>query len=148
MRVFITPWIISACAEQTPRLPERRSPTRDHLRVCGADTVGFIVRDKKKGSSPRVRSRHLHALMQGVGDGIISACAEQTATAKNRPDSNEDHLRVCGADHHLASACLAAPGSSPRVRSRRRRRTGRRRRRRIISACAEQTTLLAPYQLM
>ena len=49
--------IISACAEQTGRLPCRKDPPRDHLRVCGADTGSFFGGRFEKGSSPRVRSR-------------------------------------------------------------------------------------------
>ena len=73
--------IISACAEQTrwPR-PDCR-PRRDHLRVCGADPASPRCRTALPGSSPRVRSRpHVPDELRDRL-GIISACAEQTATS-------------------------------------------------------------------
>ena len=51
------PRIISACAEQTPVVGVPQSATRDHLRVCGADTDEFATAYLDGGSSPRVRSR-------------------------------------------------------------------------------------------
>ena len=70
--------VISACAEQTARSYRFRPAPRDHLRVCGADSVGRCCgpswtwdhlrvcgadierqfgRIQNRGSSPRVRSR-------------------------------------------------------------------------------------------
>ena len=50
--------IISACAERTlPRSGPQRG-TRDHLRVCGADTGRPSGSCSSRGSSPRVRSGH------------------------------------------------------------------------------------------
>ena len=49
--------IISACAEQTSSGPHQTRHQRDHLRVCGADTVNRNMSDTASGSSPRVRSR-------------------------------------------------------------------------------------------
>ena len=49
--------ITSACAEQTRRCAMRQPTMWDHLRVCGADTVGGSPRQLKRGSPPRVRSR-------------------------------------------------------------------------------------------
>ena len=70
--------IISACAEQTCRTRAASPRDRDHLRVCGADTVGDEIRMPTAGSSPRVRSRRGAALSRSRLCGIISACAEQT----------------------------------------------------------------------
>ena len=49
--------IISACAEQTTFFSAQSGQMWDHLRVCGADHVGKILRTSTPGSSPRVRSR-------------------------------------------------------------------------------------------
>ena len=49
--------ITSACAEQTPGLPERSTTCWDHLRVCGADQIPQSVTQSPGGSPPRVRSR-------------------------------------------------------------------------------------------
>ena len=90
--------IISACAEQTVR--QRAEPLAwwDHLRVCGADAFRLCADLGDEGSSPRVRSRPHNQDREERVLGIISACAEQTATAWRRICANGDHLRVCGAD--------------------------------------------------
>ena len=71
--------IISACAEQTRLFGFGRLLRKDHLRVCGADNPNDTDRSKPPGSSPRVRSRHFGVRFCSRRDGIISACAEQTA---------------------------------------------------------------------
>ena len=111
--------IISACAEQTGRLNVYNNPTRDHLRVCGADTLLAVFAAAVSGSSPRVRSRRRHAQWGSGRAGIISACAEQT--------------------RWIAFDIACIRGSSPRVRSRRGVTRGENGELGIISACAEQT---------
>ena len=51
--------IISACAEQTWTWAKANESTKDHLRVCGADTIPMHDTYDNVGSSPRVRSRRL-----------------------------------------------------------------------------------------
>ena len=132
--------IISACAEQTKRIPP--SPYRfwDHLRVCGADLQTKEKAWSDGGSSPRVRSRldDIHGIRYHVR--IISACAEQTRTLVGSFALVGDHLRVCGADQGYAAVHDPARGSSPRVRSRPYPSHYRYGHAGIISACAEQTT--------
>ena len=70
--------IISACAEQTSNSPIRSCGVGDHLRVCGADPLVLVERERGRGSSPRVRSRQKQLVAQEENTGIISACAEQT----------------------------------------------------------------------
>ena len=70
----------------------------DHLRVCGADRLDLGRTEQHEGSSPRVRSRRYHDMFSLQRLGIISACAEQTPSARSADCSKEDHLRVCGAD--------------------------------------------------
>ena len=113
--------------------------SRDHLRVCGADSSVIGVAASASGSSPRVRSRRHLAFANPEVFGIISACAEQTLTYSAPYSNAEDHLRVCGADADRQPPGEQGLGSSPRVRSRpllahvRPPPVG------IISACAEQT---------
>ena len=112
--------ITSACAEQT--LPENAyaSPSRDHLRVCGADLCEHSVIVSAGGSPPRVRSRQLVVRGLDGGHGITSACAEQTTPETTSHGAARDHLRVCGADRSAVSMMSSGMGSPPRVRSRRR----------------------------
>ena len=93
------------------------------------------------GSSPRVRSRLYFRDVPQVGDGIISACAEQTSSVWPSDANVWDHLRVCGADLRVSPEPLEPMGSSPRVRSRLRSLVQTLDTLGIISACAEQTTL-------
>ena len=52
--------ITSACAEQTPACCSGKIIQWDHLRVCGADCIGRLLRPRELGSPPRVRSRQLY----------------------------------------------------------------------------------------
>ena len=110
--------IISACAEQTSRLPRLRTRRPDHLRVCGADGKPYDRWEPGGGSSPRVRSRHRLVGRACPPPGIISACAEQTAGGWYAYKAVRDHLRVCGADLTVCVTGAGVSGSSPRVRSR------------------------------
>ena len=132
--------IISACAEQTLSDPFVVTLSGDHLRVCGADDASACVYLRKRGSSPRVRSRPAHHQAPAGAPGIISACAEQTGWRDCPPFRTRDHLRVCGADALCSCDKNVGAGSSPRVRSRPARHGRPRRPSGIISACAEQTT--------
>ena len=133
--------IISACAEQTTPPQQLRPLTRDHLRVCGADTGLHGLDLQTWGSSPRVRSRPEQVPQAGAASGIISACAEQTMQTPNGHPNCRDHLRVCGADRQFHSPLLFLLGSSPRVRSRQTTDGAKLDFYGIISACAEQTFL-------
>ena len=131
--------IISACAEQTAARPWTRSRSRDHLRVCGADSNMADAASRYWGSSPRVRSRLDGGELLETAAGIISACAEQTTLTGVPLRNMRDHLRVCGADLAVQRILGQYLGSSPRVRSRPIRATRPQAPQGIISACAEQT---------
>ena len=90
--------ITSACAEQTNTRTVCTLIPRDHLRVCGADRSGTVAPQLASGSPPRVRSRLIDSVLNGIKDGITSACAEQTIWSKSKGMVSWDHLRVCGAD--------------------------------------------------
>ena len=70
--------IIPACAGNTSHIHAKRSPRRDHPRVCGehctyTDTAGSV-----KGSSPRVRGTLGDHRVDRAHRGIIPACAGNT----------------------------------------------------------------------
>ena len=110
--------IISACAEQTEDATRRSTVHGDHLRVCGADLTALESLTSEKGSSPRVRSRHIRLHPVELDRGITSACAEQTFATASTCSAHGDHLRVCGADWAMTCMPLCSVGSPPRVRSR------------------------------
>ncbi len=143
--------IISACAEQTGNPTTGGSPEGDHLRVCGADLISAEAevdgighlrvcgadiasldeRARRRGSSPRVRSRPRAAgtptrrsgidlrvcgadtscyNAAEVDLGVISACAEQTSGIEPSPSWTPDDLRVCGADSSMGFRSLRCVG--------------------------------------
>ena len=107
--------------------------------MCGADHWSAYGSSHRRGSPPRVRSRHVGSVADLDAGGITSACAEQTRTIGQRSRRAEDHLRVCGADVTYAHSPAILKGSPPRVRSRQSQGLEKRERVRITSACAEQT---------
>ena len=135
LRVGIT----SACAEQTLAAICSIMADRDHLRVCGADSVPCRKPWNHAGSPPRVRSRLVLDDNAIHRHGITSACAEQTDTRTRIFRRRRDHLRVCGADPRISLPDLTLWGSPPRVRSRPAEVRHHAARRGITSACAEQT---------
>ena len=137
--VFRRVGIISACAEQTRKPGCSPRTCWDHLRVCGADAEAEPLPARREGSSPRVRSRHVHVRVGFGWRGIISACAEQTDLPSFSLVGERDHLRVCGADNVTGYEPPRIVGSSPRVRSRRSTGNDYGSWDGIISACAEQT---------
>ena len=132
--------ITSACAEQTKSARVPPGPGWDHLRVCGADTVGDGRDAVHWGSPPRVRSRHDWFYGAGARVGITSACAEQTPLIASSRRPSWDHLRVCGADLASNGRTCATLGSPPRVRSRQSLVSLHGCAVGITSACAEQTS--------
>ena len=131
--------ITSACAEQTSlQAPATCSP-RDHLRVCGADSLMSACMPTVPGSPPRVRSRRIVIVSCRLLDRITSACAEQTSPNPTFKTQAWDHLRVCGADLNGEAADPKAAGSPPRVRSRLTGYPSKGYSLGITSACAEQT---------
>ena len=131
--------ITSACAEQTGHCCSFQSVVRDHLRVCGADSVCSDSATLNLGSPPRVRSRLAFDGPRRLFGGITSACAEQTLAAICSIMADRDHLRVCGADSVPCRKPWNHAGSPPRVRSRLVLDDNAIHRHGITSACAEQT---------
>ena len=131
--------ITSACAEQTGFLHCDAARSWDHLRVCGADYPIHRPARRRRGSPPRVRSRHVGGRRTGRPVGITSACAEQTSFARRSSSAMRDHLRVCGADDGHRTDMTLDDGSPPRVRSRLPRSARSGTSAGITSACAEQT---------
>ena len=88
----------------------------------------------------------MHVVDQPVGDGITSACAEQTYGFDLVLLAHWDHLRVCGADPSTGLGPAVMNGSPPRVRSRPTVLENVSLPERITSACAEQTSGLSLFR--
>ena len=108
--------IIPACAGNTHLHAFIEDYCRDHPRVCGEHGDSRVIKRRGMGSSPRVRGTREFPVRIIAHNGIIPACAGNTASSCTSRTMRRDHPRVCG--EHAASMILAAfaLGSSPRVR--------------------------------
>ena len=108
--------IIPACAGNTAGVTVLTRLCGDHPRVCGEhiDKAANMLADR--GSSPRVRGTQWCAELHRDEDGIIPACAGNTATRWRTSYGNEDHPRVCGEHDVPVVGTWVGGGSSPRVR--------------------------------
>ena len=89
-------WIIPAHAGQTQPTPKRPRAKSDHPRACGANDRAISCGVSGRGSSPRMRGKHLRCL---------SACFRGL-----------DHPRACGANLNGGKDIVLLCGSSPRMR--------------------------------
>ena len=97
--------------------------------------LGYM-RDEEKGTSPRVRGKHVPEPFPDVLDGYIPACAGEASAADRRRAGGRVHPRVCGGSS-LGHLRLTLPsGTSPRVRGKRDARVRAIVRHRYIPACA------------
>ena len=84
--------------------------------MCGEHIKLWLVKKPRSGSSPRVRGTLAGKKTTTVTNGIIPACAGNTAALSGIKWLARDHPRVCG-EHCLAPyTARRALGSSPRVR--------------------------------
>ena len=132
------------------RNPPRSSPTpwrapsgtssppaaRDHLSVCGEQSVCVPWMTFLKGTSPRVRGAVGRPVISVAVDGIIPARAGNMAPTWSRARFTRDHPRACGEQGDGNTPGLTHPGSSPRVRGAGLRPGRDRPLRGIIPACA------------
>ena len=70
--------LIPACAGKTFRRQLHRRSGAAHPRVCGENPKPGRHSTGLAGSSPRVRGKRARAFPQGLGDGLIPACAGKT----------------------------------------------------------------------
>ena len=131
---------IPACAGNTPRESVPRNRSTVHPRVCGEHNLAVGEKDRKTGSSPRVRGtlrkdervRHLQR--------FIPACAGNTAVGRFAAAAKSVHPRVCGEHFHPVVRRGNSRGSSPRVRGTRPGSLDDGGRDRFIPACAGNTS--------
>ena len=108
--------IIPAYAGNTCRPIRKRSPIRDHPRVCGEHITTIIRRRSNRGSSPRMRGTHRCRSGQRHCKGIIPAYAGNTVQVFCDDLGARDHPRVCGEHGFQRFLFVVIQGSSPRMR--------------------------------
>ena len=131
--------IIPAHAGQTSirSRPARTCP--DHPRACGANANWIRLSCPPRGSSPRMRGKHVLPYSGTAQGRIIPAHAGQTRIASTEVTYRPDHPRACGANHASHVFGRFNHGSSPRMRGKRRCQSAGRTCGRIIPAHAGQT---------
>ena len=88
----------------------------DHPRGCGEHTVPDKSLGARSGSSPRMRGALRMARSISLPQWIIPADAGSTPTSPRSAPAMKDHPRGCGEHSAYFSRCVAALGSSPRMR--------------------------------
>ena len=88
------------------------------------------------GSPPRVRGTAQKAMEMGLFEGITPACAGNSFMAYSSAMLTQDHPRVCGEQHTLATTAGGAGGSPPRVRGTAQKNVSSSHPARITPACA------------
>ena len=108
--------LIPACAGKTRSTRTSAKPNPAHPRVCG-ENGGFAGDGGgNDGSSPRVRGKRKHPVLDDSGIGLIPACAGKTCRQRRRGPGWRAHPRVCGENERGPAHLVQFDGSSPRVR--------------------------------
>ena len=108
--------IIPAYAGNTCASCRYTCSPRDHPRVCGEHKRDYIVRERRAGSSPRMRGTLQVAPNAATYEGIIPAYAGNTMAYRRSRRAPWDHPRVCGEHVRGQFDGFAVQGSSPRMR--------------------------------
>ena len=108
--------IIPACAGNTLRTDRLKCPSRDHPRMRGEHRLSHFSLSQMGGSSPHARGTPVHAQPDDLGEGIIPACAGNTASPTRRRSSRRDHPRMRGEHCMTMSERYEVSGSSPHAR--------------------------------
>ena len=132
--------IIPALAGNTSMSCVRRNHAGDHPRACGEHVVPYLLRQRVRGSSPRLRGTLWWRAPACGSGGIIPALAGNTSAALSTVSNTWDHPRACGEHIFVHGQPAADAGSSPRLRGTQRVRRGRCPSRGIIPALAGNTT--------
>ena len=111
--------LIPACAGKTLSSRMLKTWAAAHPRVCGENHIVEDWQDYVKGSSPRVRGKHLQLADDSLRRGLIPACAGKTPRSRSGRLTLRAHPRVCGENSPRDAGGLALRGSSPRVRGKR-----------------------------
>ena len=108
--------IIPACAGNTPFFIGLMRQPWDHPRMCGEHWRSLSVYELVMGSSPHVRGTPKGDNHGFHPEGIIPACAGNTANKLADRWGLRDHPRMCG-EHAKATIIRGdSKGSSPHVR--------------------------------
>ncbi len=108
--------IIPACAGNTRDAPETFTCDWDHPRMRGEHTVKAAIAIRFKGSSPHARGTLRLRIFLLDANGIIPACAGNTAVQIYVLDADRDHPRMRGEHRIRRNPSKCPAGSSPHAR--------------------------------
>ena len=91
-------------------------PKPAHPRACGENASRRRICCTMRGSSPRVRGKHLAYRVHEVAHGLIPARAGKTRRWTLTTTPGRAHPRACGENITTITSARAVEGSSPRVR--------------------------------
>ena len=131
--------IIPACAGETRARTRACAISRDHPRLRGGNGRKTKGRVAPAGSSPLARGKLLDAVDETLDEGIIPACAGETATACGSSTGAWDHPRLRGGNGRGPRQPNSRAGSSPLARGKPEMYRDTLRGIRIIPACAGET---------
>ena len=90
--------------------------SRDHPRVCGEKSLGYLVFRRYLGSPPRMRGKARFEVIVLCLIGITPAYAGKSTTGSAVRFCGGDHPRVCGEKLGVPWIQAAGVGSPPRMR--------------------------------
>ena len=88
--------ITPAYAGKTIIRPGENQKSRDHLRVCGKNSLNKSTPCNDLGSPPRMREKHCKRCGKPLLYGITPAYAGKTGNYRQKVQVFKDHPRVCG----------------------------------------------------
>ena len=112
--------IIPACAGNTMTCTIPGRSARDHPRMRGEHSGVNVLKFSVGGSSPHARGTLIRRRQGRRGQGIIPACAGNTACMNGCKAGNRDHPRMRGEHRYSLVLVWRAKGSSPHARGTRR----------------------------
>ena len=140
--------LIPACAGSTRAIrPACRSSTA-HPRMRGEHYCRKHPAAEYRGSSPHARGALLGQRVDGVGDGLIPACAGSTSPKLQRSSASGAHPRMRGEHAATVKFLILSQGSSPHARGARTPGSSGGFLARLIPACAGSTTRSQPGSSM
>ena len=88
--------LIPAHAGKTSEIVAVSYAGKAHPRACGENPQGKLIAEKSRGSSPRMRGKHLRIKGESPSLGLIPAHAGKTNSRRPAPGRVQAHPRACG----------------------------------------------------
>ena len=111
--------LIPAHAGKTPRRLRIDVRRGAHPRACGENMPRSERALRERGSSPRMRGKHVVKLAADLESRLIPAHAGKTSYIRRYGNQSGAHPRACGENLFIDGDGVRLEGSSPRMRGKR-----------------------------